>query len=150
MARPKVFESKEEYKKVWYEENKEKLAEKSAKNYQKYKDKYRELRKDYRQKNTATMLKLGAKRRAKNNGLDFELEKEDITIPDVCPIFKVPFEKHIRFAASLDRVDSTKGYTKDNIQVISRLGNAMKNNASKEELLMFAEWIFKEYGDKNV
>lgn len=47
---------------------------------------------------------------------------------------------------SIDRIDSTKGYTKDNIQVISSKANTMKSNASVEELRMFAYWVLREYG----
>ena len=35
---------------------------------------------------------------------------------------------------SLDRIDSTKGYTIENLMVISNRANRIKNNASNEEL----------------
>lgn len=44
---------------------------------------------------------------------------------------------------SLDRIDSTGGYTRDNIQVISRLANNMKSNATPQQLLAFAHGILK-------
>jgi len=34
----------------------------------------------------------------------------------------------------LDRIDNNKGYIKDNVWVISRKANTIKNNASLEEL----------------
>ncbi len=43
-------------------------------------------------------------------------------------------------------IRSSKGYTKDNIQVISRLANQMKANADKEQMIKFAEWILKTFG----
>ena len=42
---------------------------------------------------------------------------------------------------NIDRIDPTKGYTPDNIQVISGLGNRMKSNATKAQLDIFAKWV---------
>jgi hypothetical protein len=47
---------------------------------------------------------------------------------------------------SIDRKDNTKGYTKDNVWVISQLANQMKSNATPEQLRAFARWILSEYG----
>ena len=37
-----------------------------------------------------------------------------------------------------------------NVQVISLKANVMKNNATREELLKFSEWINKTYGTPTV
>jgi hypothetical protein len=71
----------------------------------------------------------------------FDLKLEDIKIPKVCPVFKVPFQRNTPYAYSIDRIDSSKGYFKGNVQVISKLANAMKQNATQEQLKMFADWI---------
>jgi hypothetical protein len=42
---------------------------------------------------------------------------------------------------SIDRVDSSKGYTKDNIQVISHRANNLKNNATLEELRKLVTYV---------
>lgn len=83
-----------------------------------------------------------AKRRAKQKGLEFTIKESDIQIPKVCPIFKVPMEG--RFTPSLDRIDSSKGYTPDNIQVISTRANMLKNNASVEEIEELLKWLKKK------
>jgi len=41
----------------------------------------------------------------------------------------------------IDRIDSSKGYIKGNVQVISRKANTMKSNADVATLIKFAEGI---------
>lgn len=90
-----------------------------------------------------------AKQRCRLSGREFAIEVSDIVIPDVCPILGIPLNMNsgksgaYRNSPSLDRVDSSRGYTKDNIQVISQQANAMKHAASNEELLAFAQWVLK-------
>jgi hypothetical protein len=76
-----------------------------------------------------------------------DLKVEDIVIPPFCPVFGYRLERNLggktaKFnSPSVDRIDPLKGYTKDNVQVLSYKANCMKNNATNEELLKFAEWI---------
>lgn len=81
-----------------------------------------------------------ARNKAKRRGLPFNLELEDIKIPQVCPILGVPIDRG-RYSASLDKIIPEKGYVKGNVQVISKLANTMKNDASFEELKLFSENI---------
>ena len=88
-----------------------------------------------------------AKVRAKELGREFTIEVSDIIIPDICPILGITLNMNsgksgaYRNSPSLDRKDNSKGYTKDNIQVISQLANSMKCHASNKELHQFANWI---------
>lgn len=75
----------------------------------------------------------------------FDLSVEDIVIPNVCPILGTEFIPDTVYSPSVDRIDNDKGYMKGNIQIVSRKANAMKNSASKEELIKFADWIYKTY-----
>lgn len=86
--------------------------------------------------NQSTQYKLWyrAKRRAKERKQEFSLQLEDIVIPEKCPVFNKPFVENTIYAASLDRIDSTKGYVVGNIQVISTRANTLKNDATLEEL----------------
>ena len=112
------------------------------------------VKKCHQRNPTASILRT-LKHRAKKKGQDFTLTKKDIVIPEFCPVFGFKLEhnwgKHGgKFnSPSVDRIDNTKGYTPDNIQIISRLANAMKSEASPEQLLMFADWIYKCYKESN-
>ena len=93
-----------------------------------------------------------AKQRAKKRGIPFSITKDDISVPTHCPILGIELKYNLDTGAggkdnsfSLDRKDPSKGYTPDNIQVISNKANSMKFTATKEELLLFADWIYKEY-----
>ena len=92
-----------------------------------------------------------AKTRARKNGLEFDLDKEDIVIPSHCPVLGIPLNVHRGSSGgkddspALDRIDNTKGYIKDNVLVISHLANMMKSSASKEQLLKFSEWVQSTY-----
>lgn len=81
-----------------------------------------------------------ARRSAKRRGEICELELKDIVIPERCPILGIELsagnETHQDFSPSVDRIDSNKGYTKDNIWIISQRANRIKNNATLEEIGM--------------
>jgi len=89
-----------------------------------------------------------SKENAKKKGLEFNLDLEDITIPEKCPYLKVELKtefnrRNLSDYYSIDRIDSSKGYVKGNVQVISRLANTMKNNATPEQLITFAKSILE-------
>lgn len=82
-----------------------------------------------------------AKYRAARKGVEFSITIEDIIVPDTCPVFGTPFESNSWQAASLDRVVPTLGYVPGNVVVISKRANAIKNDASAEELRAVAGYI---------
>lgn len=67
--------------------------------------------------------------------------KEDIGIPEFCPILGVkliPYGKDLKArtnnSATIDRIIPSRGYVRGNIQVISFRANRIKNNATLDEL----------------
>lgn len=92
-----------------------------------------------------------AKIRSSKFGLPFNIDISDIVIPVKCPILGVTLKRGIKGKSSespsLDRVDNSRGYEKGNVRIISNLANTMKNNATKEQLIAFADNIKTYLGD---
>lgn len=83
-----------------------------------------------------------AKSRAKKKNIEFNLDIEDIIVPDKCPVFGVKFiYGDPDWTPSIDRIDPNIGYTKNNIFVISNRANMIKNNATAEELLKVYRYV---------
>lgn len=87
---------------------------------------------------------MNAKARAKKSNITFDIERKDIIIPDVCPVLGLTLQRETKNkwhnAPSIDRIDNTKGYTKDNIMVISRRANILKKDATFDELIMIGNF----------
>lgn len=82
--------------------------------------------------------------RAKKLGVPFDITKHDIVIPDRCPILDIPLfftdGQRTSNTPSIDRIDNSKGYTKDNVRVISFKANRSKGNmtlADAERLVAY-------------
>lgn len=87
---------------------------------------------------------------ANRKQLDFNLDASDIVIPEFCKYLGIKLTNiqgngFVDSNISIDRIDPTKGYVKGNVEIISRKANIMKNNASKDELILFAESILRIY-----
>lgn len=100
---------------------------------------------EYRLKNPERYLYTLAKQRAKRKKLEFDLEISDIIIPDFCPVLGIKLGIHTGYrkenSASIDRVDNERGYTKDNIIVMSFKANRMKSNFTLDELEQLVFWL---------
>jgi len=88
------------------------------------------------------------KRRAAQCGIEWDLKVEDIVIPETCPYLETPLTRIrgqgiVWTNASVDRIDNSRGYTKDNIMIISRFANSMKQNATLDQLKIFARNTLK-------
>jgi hypothetical protein len=89
-----------------------------------------------------TMLK-SAQQRAKDKGRVCDITIDDIVIPEICPILNVPIQlvRNSQYGPSLDRINSDRGYTKDNIIVMSRRANVLKNNMTLDEAKLLLYWL---------
>lgn len=141
-----------QYNKKWYSENRERIRATAKIWQQNNKDKIRESYIRCKLAKPENYLLRQAKKRAKDKNLEITITKEHIKIPKVCPIMGVKLEYvpfgYSDYSPSIDRIDSSKGYTPDNIQVISSIANRMKWTATREQLVQFAKGILAlEKGD---
>lgn len=156
-------ETQQQYQKQYYQDHKKEYLERSRKwkreNPEKYKEindrywgrnpeKLKEVKKKWFRENFNKRLLAQAKNSSKAKGMEFNLELSDIIIPDLCPYLGIKldvevYQGRIPNRASIDRIDSSKGYIKGNVQILSNLANRMKNNATKEQLLTFAYNVIK-------
>jgi hypothetical protein len=93
-----------------------------------------------------------ARLRAKEKNLPFDIDHAFLRsiVPSHCPIFGMPLawsaargngRLPLPNSPSLDRIDPAKGYTKDNVWIISNKANSIKNNATHEELKLVTEAV---------
>lgn len=99
---------------------------------------YREISNKWHHNNPTRVLYRNAKDRAKNLSLPFNIEIEDIVIPERCPILDIPliksYGKLTGNSPSLDRVIPSLGYVKGNVRVISFRANRLKSDVTIAEL----------------
>lgn len=125
------------YQKLRYEKFKENPEE-----YQKFLDKV----KNYSKTNWWIDVLSRIKRRCIKLDLPFNLTKEDLIVPEYCPILNIPISignKEKLSCVSWDRIIPELGYVKGNVRAISGKANLMKLNCSFEELKLFSINIIK-------
>lgn len=84
--------------------------------------------------------------RARSAGMEWALSLEDVqnlidSAPDTCPVLGIPMKlgcrgKRTDNSASIDRRDSSLGYTVDNVRIISWRANFLKSDGTREEFEM--------------
>jgi len=131
----KNTDKQREYQREWSRHNKEKVAE-------------------YRKEQRATAhgravsLAKSCRNRCKDRGIQYELHYTWVEeqILEGCSITGHKFDltelspQHM-LCPSLDRIDPTKGYTKENTQIICWCINALKGTGTFEEMFKLAEMI---------
>ncbi len=84
-----------------------------------------------------------AKRRAKDKGLDFDLDWRQLTIPETCPLLNIPLLRGkgevCDNSPTIDRIIPSKGYVMGNVFIISHKANRMKSDATLDEIMTFAD-----------
>lgn len=94
--------------------------------------------------NVIRTLVNGARRRAKHQLLDFDLNYRDLDMPDVCPVLGIPFDwtnVTTPNSPSLDRLDPNLGYVKGNVVIICHMANRIKSNATPNQIRAVAAWV---------
>lgn len=91
-------------------------------------------------------LVLASKKRAKRAGIDHNLDLDYLfsILPDYCPYLGIKFHWEAKTncgnrgghprSPSIDRIDSSKGYIKGNVAIVSHRANVIKHNATEQEL----------------
>jgi len=135
------------YRKELKRENTKKYISERKEHYKHLNDEWRKNNPDYQKEWTKkcpeSQLLRSARQRAKEKGMECTITQNDINIPELCPVFKVPFLKGTEYAPSLDRIDNIKGYIPGNVIVVSRKANVMKNNGTLQDLKMLVEYYSK-------
>ena len=148
-------ESERARARAYYKQNKKEILRKEKETNKLFPEKRRKVVERFEMKQGKSKRILAqTKYRAKKINCDFNLEVSDIIIPDRCPVLDIELvinKKKPKYnSISVDRIEPKLGYTKGNIQIMSYQANAMKQNATPEELLKFAEWVQKTYAIKAV
>lgn len=97
-----------------------------------------------------TQMICNARNRAEADGVPFSISREDVIVPDKCPVFGFPFKDRSKpdffsnnKGPSLDRIIGSEGYVPGNIIVVSCRANSLKGNATPDELIKLAEFYRK-------
>lgn len=147
MTKEEKLRKGREYQRQYRLDHAEECSERNKEWAKNNRDKMNEYQRNYERRGPAVYMLIHARARAKKKGIEFNIELEDIIIPEFCPYLGVKFSmERCRTPAnrpSLDRIDPTKGYIKGNVRVISQRANTMKSNATNDELIFFAENIFR-------
>ena len=97
-----------------------------------------------RDRNLEHLILARSKSHAKKEDLEFSITIEDIQVLEKCPYLGTELIRKAKRTThdyvnvvSLDRIDSSKGYIKGNVEVISLRAKIMKSNAVPLQLLDF-------------
>jgi len=91
-----------------------------------------------------------AEKRAQKRGRVFELDLqwiEDQLLDGVCQRSGIPivYERNNPWAPSIDRIDSSGGYTKTNSQIVCAIYNFAKNEFTDDDVMLVAESLVNKY-----
>lgn len=133
-----------EYNRQYRNKNRKQYNEWERNYYYEHRQKLKNRSKEWRDgKGSFTMMHLAAKLRARKKNFEYELspeiiEKLCLNQNNKCALSGIEFdysptdEYRVRpFAPSIDRIDSKKGYTLDNVQMTCVIVNKAKNEFSQ-------------------
>tara|TARA_R110000765_G_C18627874_1_gene572523 strand:+ start:63 stop:626 length:564 start_codon:yes stop_codon:yes gene_type:complete len=134
------------------------------KEYQK--EKKRRKNKKVGDKQHLTDMLDGCRARSRKNNILFSLKIKDLRelITDTCPILGIKYEinkknkqwgkgkgkNNWQTSPSIDRIVPNKGYTKENVIIVSLMANSIKNQATPKQILKVGEFYKELYKEKGI
>lgn len=104
----------------------------------------RKSHRDLRRADIGPYLVRSARSRAKKSGIKFNLRRGDLIVPTHCPALGTPLVigdgVMTRNSPTIDRIDNRKGYVRGNVIVVSYLANAIKTDATPEQIRKVADF----------
>ena len=152
---PEVIQkAKKKYNEKYYEENKTKARQQARQHYEEHRDQILAMAKQGRTGKEGYLRTMiaSAKSRAKQKGWEFDLELNDLMMVanNYCPVDGLPFDWDRQLEndstlpmtiPSLDRIDSFRGYTKDNVMIIGDKWNRWKSNMNLENIELLIKYV---------
>ena len=129
------------------------IQEHSRRHKRKYPDQTKDTMRQWRLNHRGKALTNVARHRAKARDLPYDLDPIEIqkrVDTGICELTGIPFslmEPRAWNAPSLDRVDSSKGYTKENTRVVLYSVNVMMNTWGENKILQIASAISQQRSD---
>lgn len=142
-------EKNRQSKKKWKTENRESVSSYGRRYKQRkdVKERAREASRKYRERIGHVVLIRSAKHRSQKRGIAFELDEAWKSGVSHCELTGIPFVQRDKlFAASIDRIDNSKGYTPDNCRLILNGLNLFKNSGTDEDMLRIARALVEKVG----
>lgn len=161
--REKNRERLREYRRNWSEKNKERIREYNKQYARLNRERVLESRRRFEERNRGrattryrkmmetspwSNLYSGAKSRSKHRGIAFDITRDDIRemYTGRCSVTGVEFVPNIHggvhpLSPSLDRIDPTMGYSKENCRLVINAFNALKGTMDDPETLRVAKLI---------
>ncbi len=145
-----------EYRKEWHRKFREENPEYHKNQYQRHREKRIKESQDWYANNLIgsfekkiRSLLYVAKKRAKARDIEFSVGILDFEKVTHCPLLGVELSFSNKRdskdnSPSIDRLDTSKGYVQGNVWIVSARANAIKNNASIEELELICENLKKK------
>ena len=151
-----TLEEKRIYNRAWYNKNKERLAakrkpkvltpEQRAKARKRAKE--RRLAAQYDPRLFVAYLFESCKYGALDRKIPFHITKEDVTRMCIesngkCALSGLPLSSEYNnpMKASIDRIDSSKGYTVKNVQLVGSMVNKAKNDLTTELFVILCKGV---------
>lgn len=129
----------------YYHAHKAILAKQRKKSYKVNRERELAKQRSYYLANPEIHLLMGARDNARRMQRECTITKEDIKIPERCPVLGMPIKRNAARCAwdsiTLDRIDSNLGYVPGNVAVISYRANIIKNCGTAEEHRQVAAWM---------